>query len=112
MAVQYENGVEIEKISRNELNTVSVNIEDNEYRLSVQSLTDRAGWAEIYIKWIVPGIDQMWLRIYNDDEAPEKERIHAAKLFLEGSDKRECEEFLDKYRMMLVVPPTDRKSVV
>ncbi len=104
MAVQYENGVEIEKISRNELNTVSVNIEDNEYRLSVQSLTDRAGWAEIYIKWIVPGIDQMWLRIYNDDEAPEKERIHAAKLFLEGSDKRECEEFLDKYRMMLVDP--------
>lgn len=104
MAVQYENGVEIEKISRQKLNSVSVNIEDNEYHLSVQLLADRASWGELYVKWIVPGIDQMWFRIYNDDEAPMEERIHEAKLFLEGADRKECEEFLDKYRVMLADP--------
>lgn len=104
MAVHYENGVEIEKISRKELNNISVSIDDNEYRLSARLLADRAGWAEIYIKWIVAGLAQMWFRRHGGDEVPEKEQLRAAKLFQEGADGKACEIFLDEYCAMLVDP--------
>lgn len=104
MAVQYENGVEIGKISRTELNSVSVNVEENEYRLSVKPLAEQDGWAEIYIKWIAAGLNQIRFRLHGEEKVPKEEQLRTAKLFLEGADGKECEKFLEQYRSMLADP--------
>lgn len=104
MTVQYDNGVEIKKISMRDLNSVSVDIYSNGYRLSAGLLADRAGWAEIYIKWVAACVDLMWTRAHGGVAAPEEERLRTAKLFLEGADAQACEIFLEQYRAALADP--------
>lgn len=104
MTVQYDNGVEIEKISMRELNNISIDIYSNGYRLSAGLLADRAGWAEIYVKWITACVDLMWTRVHGGAAAPEEERLRVAKLFIEGADTQKCESFLGQYRVALADP--------
>jgi len=104
MAVYYESGREIGKISAAELKTIATNdISKDKQRLSAALLAERNSWAEIYLSWIEACVNQMW-RGKGRDETPREERVRTAMLFQEGADQDECETFLDEYRAMLVNP--------
>lgn len=106
MSVCYRNGPEITGITRGGLNSLSILISQNQYRLSAGLLADRFAWAHIYTAWITACVDYMWSMRHEDDDcaAPGEEQIRIAKLFQEGADPEECEAFLKEYRECLTRP--------
>lgn len=106
MSVCYQNGIEITRITRKGLNSLSLLISGKQHRLSVVLLTDRFAWADIYRAWIMACVDYMWFLKHGDAEmdAPEEEQVRIARLFQEGADEADCEAFLKEYCRMLTKP--------
>lgn len=105
--IYYTDGTSINPVDINAAVQVSFDIANDHLQLPLELIIDDIKFADLYLSWISPFVNEMW-RIHKNTKtpAPPEELNRVLSLFRPAADDRQRDEFLTQYRDFLSDPAT------